>query len=196
MKNKQYYIILLLLAIIFGCETKQKSITEIDEDQMGFIVADVESEDTNLPGKAEFIVTNPGQSELIERSFENAPPMIPHTTEGFFPIKKANNICLSCHLPAVADSVGAVPVSDTHFASLRPKMVLKDGKYQFEEPTEKVFKKDLKHLNNSYFNCGQCHAPVAKVKVDITNLFTPEFRSKLDKQKSTLNKRVDEGADN
>lgn len=167
----------------------------VDEDKLGLIDADVKSDETNLKNKAIYDAANPGTSTRINRSFENAPPLIPHNTEGFFPITLKSNICLSCHLPEKADSVKAIPIPAMHFTSLRPKMVEKDGKMVFEE-TEGMYRQELKNLNSAYYNCSQCHVPQTNVTVNIENLFTPEFRQKLNANKSNLKDKINEGISN
>ena len=123
-------ICLMVAAVLFSCSNNKKQENAfIDEDKLGFIDADVSSEETNLKRKAEYDITLPGESEMIERSFENAPPLIPHTTAGFFPITIKNNICFSCHLPEKSEETGAIPLPETHFTDLRPEMEKKGGIY-------------------------------------------------------------------
>lgn len=182
----------VLLAAI-ACQFKNgEDGQSIDEDRLGIIDADVRSEDTHFKHKAVYEAGKPGEGQLLERAFENAPPMIPHTTKGFFPIKVDNNICLSCHLPEKAEEVGAVALPKTHFMNLRPVMQEKDGVLYFADE-ETVTKEELDHFNAAYFNCSQCHTPQANVRVDIENLFTPEFRNEFGLEASDLNKRIDEG---
>lgn len=164
----------------------------IDEDKLGIIDADVKSEETNLKDKALYAEAIPGSAETIERAFENAPPMIPHTTEGFFPIKINNNICFTCHMPDVAETVGAISLPETHFTDLRPKMVEVNGVLQFEKEGEIHIEKSDKVVQ-AYFNCSQCHAPQTNVSIDIENLFTPEFREEFGLEKSSLQSRLKEG---
>jgi nitrate reductase (cytochrome), electron transfer subunit len=185
-------ILVLMLMLMVACGNDDGNSQEIDEDKLGFIEADVESEETNLKNKAVFVDYTPGTAPKFDRAFENAPPMIPHTTEGFFPIKVDNNICLSCHTPELAEDVGAIPMPETHFASLRPKLIKEGDKYVMPE-NSKVTVKELKEFNTAYFSCSQCHAPQADITVDIKNLFTPEFRAKLGKEKSNLKEKVKEG---
>jgi len=68
-----------------------------------------------------------------------------------------------------------------------------DGVYKIEEPIGKVFEQDLKHFNNAFFNCSQCHVPQAEVTVDISNVFDPEYRSDRDKSRSNLKDKMEEG---
>ena len=184
-------LIILILVILVSCaDNKKKEL--IDDSKLGFIDASVKSEDTNLKRKARFMDETPGSGLTIERSFENAPPMIPHTTKGFFPIKIDNNICLSCHLPEFAEETGAIELPQTHFTYLRPQMK-QDGETFYFENEEQLMKKELNKLNNSYFNCSQCHAPQADITVDIENLFTPEFRADRGLKRSNLGENIDEG---
>ncbi len=184
------YLALISLFCIVACNQPKEN--KIDEDQLGFIDADLNSDETNFKMKAIFNEDKPEVGNTIERSFENSPPMIPHTTAGFFPIKKDNNICLSCHMPDKVAESGAREISKTHFQSWRPQLVLVDGKYVTPENV-KVFVDDRTKLNNAYFNCSACHAPQADVTIDIENLFTREFRETFGIKESDLKNRVTEG---
>lgn len=178
--------------LITSCHSNQNDNTYIDEDELGYIYSDVNSADTELPHKAAFAKATPGLAGTINRSFENAPPMIPHNTDGFFPIKINNNICFTCHLPDKAKESGATPLPKTHFTNLRPKMTEVEGKMVFEEQKE-LTQEDLKKPNNAYFNCSQCHVPQAEISVNIENLFTPEFRNEFNLHESNLKDRLNEG---
>ncbi len=188
--EKRILILLLVLFAFVACNNK-KSDEGIEDDKLGFINADVTSEDTDFKVRAEYTHERPGKSKKIARSFENAPPLIPHTTSGFFPIKADRNICLSCHMPDKAKKVNAVPLPETHMSNIRPHLVLVNGVYQ--NPKSEVSVQKLNKLNNAYFNCSQCHAPQTKARVDITNLFTPEFREKFGISNSNLIDKIDEG---
>ena len=189
MKNT-YLFIIPLIVILIGCSHK-KANDIIEDKQLGIIEADVKSEDTNLKSKARYVDSKPGESEKIERSFENAPPLIPHTTIGFFPIKKDNNICLSCHLPEKAKETGAVELPATHFTDLRPAMVEVDGVLEFEDESN-IYIQELDEPNYAFFNCFQCHVPQTQVTINIENLFTPEFREEHGLEKSNLNDNLEE----
>ena len=184
-------ILLLLVLFAFVACNDKNSNEGIEDDELGFINADVTSEETDFKIRAEYMPERPGESEKIGRAFENAPPLIPHTTSGFFPIKADRNICLSCHMPEKAKEVEAVPLPETHMSNIRPKIILVDGVYQI--PKEKIAVHKLDDLNNAYFNCSQCHVPQTNVKVDITNLFTPDFREKFGISTSDLIEKMNEG---
>jgi len=187
--EKRILILLVLFALV-ACNDKSSN-EGIEDDELGFINADVTSEDTEFKFRAEYAPERPGESAKINRAFENAPPLIPHTTSGFFPVKYDRNICLSCHMPEKAKEVEAVALPETHMANIRPQLVLVNGIYQ--NPIEEIAVHKLDKLNNAYFNCSQCHSPVTNVKIDITNLFTPEFREEFGISTSDLIKRIVEG---
>lgn len=177
-------------------ETTQAEVVElIPDSELGFIKQSLDSENTLEDEPMDnYLTALPGQSTKFDRAFENAPPMIPHSVEGFFPIRKEQNICLTCHLPALAIVTGAVALPETHFTNLRPEITQKDDLYHLYDINNKVHKSERSgQLVNAYFNCNQCHVPQANVTVDIQNLFTPEFREMINKNSSTLNQQLNEG---
>ena len=185
--------VLILLAVIFMFSCNQDSKNDfIDEDELGFIDADLSSDETYLKEKAKYADSQPGKTSEINRSFENAPPLIPHSTKGFFPIKITNNICLSCHMPDKVEETGAREISKTHFMNWRPKPKEVNGLFLVAH-NDSVATKRYDKLNNSYFNCSQCHVPQTNVSVNIENLFTAKFRAEFGLEESNLNKNVNEG---
>lgn len=184
---------ILLIAIFISCSGRKGNDKKlVSETELGIIDAHVYSEETNLKRRAEIVDSRPGKSVKISRSFENAPPLIPHTTTGFFPIKINSNICLSCHVPDKAEEVGAIPMPEMHYTDLRTELELKEGKYHVADNTKPDAVKSVE-MNNAYFNCSQCHVPQTNVRVDIENLFTPEFRSKFGLERSDLSNKINEG---
>ncbi len=190
MRNR--VISLVILMILTSCSQNVKEKASIDEDQLGFISADVSSEETNLIKKALVAEIAPGHSEKIERAFENAPPLIPHTTTGFFPITIKSNICLSCHIPEKAKEIDGVPLPETHFVNLRPEIVDEGGILKVPED-EGVNHQKLEDMNQAYYNCSQCHVPQTEITAHIENHFTPEFRDEFGLEKSNLEKKLEEG---
>nr|WP_314564992.1 nitrate reductase cytochrome c-type subunit [uncultured Campylobacter sp.] len=116
-----------------------------------------------------------GEAQRYERSFENAPPMIPHDLEGLIPITADNNMCVTCHMPEVAKDVGATPIPKSHLYSIRNKKDL-DGK-----------------LSDDRFNCTVCHVPQANVEAKFKNNFKPEYRDANSSQHSNLLDVLNEG---
>ena len=116
-----------------------------------------------------------GEAQRYDRSFENAPPMIPHDLEGLIPITADNNMCVSCHMPEVAKDVGATPIPKSHLYSIRNKKDL-EGK-----------------LSDDRFNCTTCHVPQANVEAKFKNNFKPEYRDANSSQHSNLLDVLNEG---
>ena len=116
-----------------------------------------------------------GESKRYDRSFENAPPLIPHDLEGLIPITADNNMCVSCHMPEVAKNVGATPIPKSHLYSIRNKKDL-EGK-----------------LSDDRFNCTTCHVPQANVEAKFKNNFKPEYRDANSTSRSNLLDVLNEG---
>ena len=116
-----------------------------------------------------------GEAQRYERSFENAPPMIPHDLEGLIPITADNNMCVTCHMPEVAKDVGATAIPKSHLYSIRNKKDL-DGK-----------------LSDDRFNCTTCHVPQANAEAKFKNNFKPEYRDANSSQHSNLLDVLNEG---
>ena len=177
-----------------GNSESTDGVKSVDENTLGLIKSDVQNDDETLLGAMpEYSKSAPGTAEKIERAFENAPPMIPHMTDGFFPITRANNICLSCHMPDKVETSGAVAIPVTHFTDYRPKLVKDGGKYKVDAEEGEVVSKKLNKLSPTRYNCSQCHVPQANVTVDIKNNFERVFRDDASKTGSNLNENIDEG---
>ncbi len=150
------------------------------------------------PPKVEYSKAAPGTAKRFERSYENAPPLIPHSVKGLLPITIKNNACLGCHMPNVAKSMGATPIPPTHFKDFffntKKKLI---GQKLYED--EKAYKARLtlmakkEDIAPQRYNCSQCHVPQANAKPLVANTFKPDFRNPKAKHKSYLNKSLMEG---
>jgi cytochrome c-type protein NapB len=144
----------------------------------------IRSEDPLQSGSAELPPVStaappPGAAKPMPRSFENAPPQIPHSIEGLVPITLTNNACLGCHAPEVAQTVGATPIPPTH---------LKIDLFSKSENKKMV-------VDPSRYNCTLCHVPQANVQPPVVNVFKPDFRNPEARERSTLFEQWDEGAE-
>lgn len=148
--------------------------TVVTEEDLGLRDENLYTEKGVVPVKADFTKPAPGMSKKFARSYENAPPLIPHSVDGMLPITKNNNACTSCHMPEVAKSVGATPVPKTHFMDFRSQ-------------------KMLDHLAQQRFNCSQCHVPQANVQPLVENKFQLDYRNPDEKQRSNLIDTLNEG---
>lgn len=138
--------------------------------------------------------TSEMDSEAIQRSFENSPPLIPHTVEGMFKITIDENQCMMCHMPEKADEKNAMPIPPTHFTDYRP-VIVEEGDLYVVQATENevVAIPTGGELNLAMFNCNLCHVPQADIDPMVKNLFEADFRSSSSKNASNLNEIIDEG---
>lgn len=172
----------------------------IKDDSIGLRQESLLDENKVAGDETKYRTDPAGTSTKIERAFENAPPMIPHDTEGMLPITIDNNQCTMCHDPAVAESMGATPIPKSHFTSFREQVNLdkkgeleRDGKVVANSSDLKTIVKPLDHLSNARFNCSACHAPQSDSANVPANNFVPDFRSDGLNSISNLMDTVEEG---
>jgi cytochrome c-type protein NapB len=165
----------------------------ITEESLGLRKTNLYTEADTVAAKTEYRTAACGTAEKIPRAFDNAPPMIPHDTEGMLPIEAGNNACTSCHMPEVAASVGATAIPKSHFTSFRPVTKLAEDGSLVKDGTKVANTSDhltSQHaLNDMYqgrFNCTQCHAPQSTGNLLVENNFRPDFQSEAMKTGSSL----------
>ena len=117
-----------------------------------------------------------GESEVLPRSFENSPPLIPHVIVDFLPIKIGENMCFGCHDPEAAADVGATPVPKSHMYDIRND-------------------KQIEGLAGSNFNCTQCHVVQADAPTIVGNSFKADFRNDKSRISSNLLETLNEGVE-
>lgn len=191
----------LTLAMIVGTGCATSNVQT--EEELGLRKTDLYTEGADTVGVAtSYVQPAAGQSKTIERSFENAPPMISHTVEGMIPVTIKNNTCLTCHLPEVAKAVNATPVPGSHFTDYRPSTdiaadgrISKAGKAVSNTSDFKAGTKTLKKLSGARYNCTLCHAPQSNNKPLVGNNFEPDFRAKDGAKRSNFVSNFDEGID-
>jgi len=194
MKTKFQLLVLVVALGLFACTTSNKDEGYIADENIDMSIDMLMSDESPLGEMPEYSKVRGGASEVIDRSFENSPPLIPHKTQGMLPITTQDNKCLRCHLPEKAVKYKATPLPITHSTSYRPLVIqLDDGLYKVDAEANEVVAKDLGHFNTAMYNCTQCHVGQAFVTVDIENVFNAEFRNSNSRNKSNLNKKMGEG---
>ncbi len=215
MKTKIIILTILMGTFLWSCSSKKATVeTEaaveapkaevavvkveaaeyINDEELGYGHTDLFDESTVEIPKFDYTAGAAGTVGNWERSFENAPPMVPHTMEGFVPIKAGVNACLACHLPAVATALKATAMPKSHFTDYRPAVVEEGGLYKVDAKEGQVVSKDLgANYNLARYNCTQCHAAQAKATVLIDNQFNPIFRAEEDAKKTNLSENIGEG---
>jgi len=161
---------ILLTSSAGFADKKEKS-----EEDLGIRKESLYEEEKVKPGHGEYSKTEPGKSKKIERAFENSPPLIPHDLTGMLPIAETNNMCLNCHMPDVAKSLGATALPKSHFVDTDTGKNL-GGK-----------------LDGKRYGCMQCHVPQVNIPEPIKNQFKADFRNKKSKTSSDLIDSLNEG---
>jgi len=159
----------------------------VTESRLGLRKTDLYSEDDTTSMKTHYSDAAPGTSKRLERAFQDAPPMIPHSVEGLLPIKAGNNQCLGCHMPDVAKSMGATPIPKSHFTDFRPKHKVINGVFKKSidnYKNEVAISKPKDKLVQARFNCSQCHAPQSTGDLAVSNTFQGGFSEKNGKMAS------------
>ncbi len=202
MKVTKMILVLFAVTTIFmvGCTAKKQTVTE---ESLGLRTTDLYSEGSDTIGdKTDYIKQAAGQSQMIQRSFENAPPMIPHSVDGMLPITIDNNSCVGCHTPDVAKSLNATPVPKSHFTDFRPDTSLsnsgkieKEGKSVDNTSDFKTIVKVEQQLVGGRYNCSACHTPQSVSSLPVENMFEADFRTKNSNNRSNLIDNINEGVD-
>ena len=196
---KKYLILLLsfmTIALISSCGGDKKN-AKADDDLDRKVANKGEAllqDETDVGEMINYPEVAENESKGMERSFENAPPLIPHTVKGMMVITKQHNMCLKCHMPDKAKAEHATPMPATHFTDFRPKIEEKGGVYKVKaKENEIVSASTHKKVNMAQYNCNQCHVPQAKTTVKIKNTFKPVFRNARNKNRSNLKDNISEG---
>ncbi|MCP4571399.1 MAG: nitrate reductase cytochrome c-type subunit; periplasmic nitrate reductase electron transfer subunit [bacterium] len=188
MSRTVLYLMLSILAlaccaVLAGCAAKEAPVADAPPPAPAMEVADDDLSyrnepllaDSATPGGA-ITAGDPGDNVPPTRSFENAPPVIPHNTDGYFPITADDNMCLECHAPENAEDAEATSVPASHL-------------YDIRRDTQ------LTTVNPANFACNLCHAPQTDVDGLVDNTFEPHYRSEESKKSSSLLDILDEGVE-
>lgn len=132
-KNCKLFFVFFLLVLAACSESSQEAFQEA-----GLA--------TGEPGMNKFTESLPGESTVMERSYELAPPVIPHSIEDLS-IDRSENDCLGCHLEGEEVDEGhvATKIPDSHYLN------------------EFSGKKETESVTGIRYYCSQCHVPQAEV---------------------------------
>lgn len=149
-KHVLYGAVLVAMGLSLSASAVQD--VAIPDDALGLSKTSVY--DVPDPEVVTFGADDPGTvGKRASRSYNTAPPMIPHTTKDMVPITRESNLCKDCHVQP--DMIGQkiepgipVPAPVSHYINVK--------------------KGDL-HMGR--YNCTQCHAPQAQVKLLVESVF-------------------------
>ncbi len=96
----------------------------------------------------------PGDNQRMPRAYDGAPPLIPHSLDGFTPITSSENTCLLCHQTGTADAADPPQVPVSHMTDLR------------NAPTVQ-----RETVAGARWNCTACHVPQSNAPLLVANTF-------------------------
>ncbi len=132
-------------------KSKGKTSTEIG-------IRKIPVQDVNAPPPLVTLTSKkPGRNKKLNKSYDDAPPMIPHTVIDYLPIGQRNQ-CLNCHTnpPRIYRNVVVVPAS--HYVDRK-------GRKVGQGPVT------VKDIYQGFYNCTMCHAPQADAAPLKPNVF-------------------------
>ncbi|MDR2905221.1 MAG: nitrate reductase cytochrome c-type subunit [Helicobacteraceae bacterium] len=151
-----------------------------------------------------YVNTEAGKSTPIARSFENAPPLIPHSMEGADQIDANMNMCLACHSPEntkmfqkAGEYKNMKSVPATHLGVIKDN----DTSCRFDSKGYKVCGKarfvgginKTDGINAQRYNCTACHVPQVMDKVEVKNNFSVVLRNQKTASQSDLIDKINDG---
>jgi cytochrome c-type protein NapB len=150
--SKSTLLVAVLAAMVISLPASAVQDQAIPDDSLGLSKASV----YDTPEPAAFEYGNQGAGTVgkrAARSYNAAPPMIPHATQGMPPITLEANPCKDCHVQPsmIGQKISAgmpVPAPVSHYADVK-KGELYMGRW----------------------NCTQCHRPQADVKLLVESVF-------------------------
>lgn len=95
----------------------------------------------------------PGRQQVLARSFDEQPPLIPHALENFDEITPDDNQCLSCHDEAAFEKKQAPMIGKSHIDA------------NSSDPAS--------HVDRARWFCTQCHVPQHDAPPLVDNEFRP-----------------------
>lgn len=75
--------------------------------------------DDRVPPRVVFTEAAPGGNARLARAYDGAPPLIPHSLDGFVPITSSENTCLLCHQTGSTDPADPPQVPRSHLIDFR-----------------------------------------------------------------------------
>lgn len=143
-------VTIILTTLLIGASTGGWAQSDSLQSLRGLDVGAVDP----APDSRTYLGAKPGRQKLIDRTFQNQPPLIPHALENFDEITLQDNQCMECHSPETYKKKEAPKIGDSHFQD-------ESGK-------------QLASLPMTRHNCLQCHIPQTDAAPLVGNSFQGE----------------------
>lgn len=151
MKTRNKRIGSLVAATLAALLISSCTATSVQKPQ-GLRLSQIQEQDT-APEILNYAGKTPGDQEIIARSFEQQPPLIPHKADGM-KINFKTNRCLECHDRPFFKQEKAPKIGDSHYKD-------RDGK-------------DMDKISMARYTCNLCHVPQVNAPPLVANTFSSE----------------------
>ena len=140
----------LTALICLGSGALARPDAPVKADTLGLTVDAPLATDTKVP-VVTVLGSKPGENKRLNKSYDTAPPMIPHAVADFLPIKRRNQ-CLECHRnpPKALRNKNITLIPESHFVG-------RDGKVQPGLAS-------VRNVSGRFFACTLCHAAQTDAK--------------------------------
>lgn len=129
--------------------------TGADVDKATSVVKSLRDRDVSAKEQESEIFKEEKDRPVIQRNYEQQPPLIPHSIRNYNITTKFNK-CLDCHAPSRYKETGATMIAKSHFKD-------RDGK-------------ELSHVTPRRYFCVQCHVPQTDAKPLIQNTYNNTYK--------------------
>jgi cytochrome c-type protein NapB len=146
MKNSAL-LIGIIAVIVAACATSKP----VADNEMGLSKTSVFEDPA--PAVFDYPKTETSAAAPLPRSWNTAPPQIPHKVEAFIPITANKNMCVACH-----DKPGLIGKKSKGIPTAMPES-------HYNPMEGKLVRSNARHF------CTQCHAPQAEVAELVGNSF-------------------------
>ena len=153
-------ILLILISLASWALAQPEKEKNIDPNELGLTQLPLDMDDrvvleTNYQG------THPGKNKMLSRSYDEAPPMIPHDVKDYLPIGLRNE-CLNCHKnpSSVWQKRGIKEVPESHYVN-------REGEIIKAHPS-------VRDVYGGFYNCSMCHSPQTNAPLLKENIFKPD----------------------
>jgi cytochrome c-type protein NapB len=153
MMNKHFRLTLATLtavALSIGCANSYDKVAYEKVNSMRG--TDVSAPDAPFEAKS-YQGKKPGLQQRVARTFNEQPPVIPHTLDNFDEITLEDNQCIECHGLAKYKEKGAPKMAESHFTG--------------------------QNVSMTRWQCNNCHVPQVDAKPLVEQNFVGNVNPKL-----------------
>lgn len=155
MARRKIVILSTAVFLVAGWVVAQEPAPEpISDSDLGLAKGSVF--DVLIPPVPAVNTSDPGDTPVVARAFDLAPPRVPHAVGDFMPISREDNWCVDCHMTdwTAPEEGEATPIPFSHYMDLR------SGSSDIGE-----------QVVGARWVCVSCHVPVTDAPALVANSF-------------------------